>query len=56
MNELKEAIRAKTIELETALELGLARDELLKIYKQLKELQFQKVQEELRASPPAQQT
>lgn len=56
MNELKEAIRAKTIELETAIKAGLPQNELLKIYKQLKELQYQKVQEELRASQPAQQT
>jgi hypothetical protein len=46
MEELQQAIRAKTIEFETAMELGRSHEELLKIYKELKELQFQKVQSE----------
>jgi len=48
MNELKEAIKAKTLEFETALESGKTPEELLKIYKELKELQYQKVQQELK--------
>jgi hypothetical protein len=38
--ELKKAIKAKTIEFETAMELGKPRNELLKIYKELKELRY----------------
>ena len=45
--ELNEAIKAKIIEFETAMELEKPNFELLKIYKELKELQFQKVQIEL---------
>jgi hypothetical protein len=45
--ELDEAIKAKTLELEKATELGKPKAELLEIYKELKELQFQKVQIEL---------
>jgi hypothetical protein len=45
--ELKEAIEAKIIQFETAKESGKPHDELSKIYKELKELQFQKVQAEL---------
>lgn len=40
---LKEAIQSKTLELETALGLQKPHEELLKIYKELKELQYKKV-------------
>ena len=45
--ELKEAFRNKTNELELAMELKKPQAELLKIYKELKELQYQKVREKL---------
>jgi hypothetical protein len=45
--ELREALRNKTLELEIAIETGRPHKELLKIYKQLKELQFQLVKAEL---------
>jgi hypothetical protein len=44
---LKEAIQPKTLELETALGLQKPHEELLKIYKELKELQYKKVREEV---------
>lgn len=46
-NELKKALKAKTIEFELAMETGKPHSELLKIYKELKELQYQKIQAEL---------
>ena len=49
-HELREALKSKTIELEIAIETGMPHKELLKIYKQLKELQFQLVQVELELS------
>jgi len=41
--ELERAIKAKTVELELAMEFGKAKEELLKLYKQLKELHYQKL-------------
>jgi hypothetical protein len=41
--KLQEAIQAKTAEFEKAKQLGKPPDELLTIYKELKELQYQKV-------------
>jgi len=41
--KLSQALEAKAIELETAKESGKPPEELLKIYKELKELQYQKV-------------
>ena len=38
--ELKQALKAKTVEFETAMEAGQPHSELLKIYKELKELQY----------------
>ena len=46
-NELKETIKAKIALFEMAMEMGKPHAELLKIYKELKELQFEKVQQEL---------
>ena len=45
--ELREALRSKTVELEIAIETGRPHRELLRIYKELKELQFQLVHAEL---------
>lgn len=50
LTELNEAIKAKTIALEVAKEAGRPETELLEIYKELKELQYQKVQAELNLS------
>lgn len=47
LNEVNQAITAKMLELEVAKEMGRPDPELLKIYKELKELQYQKVQTEL---------
>lgn len=47
LNEIKEAIKAKTQQFEIALEMGRPHNELLGIYKELKELQYQKTQKEL---------
>ena len=44
--ELEKAIRAKTVELELAMEFGRSKEELLKLYKQLKELYYQKIRVE----------
>ena len=41
--ELEKAIRAKTVELELAMEFGRSKEELLGLYKQLKELHYQKL-------------
>ena len=41
---LNDAIKTKTIEFENAMELKKPHTELLKIYKEIKELQFKKVQ------------
>jgi hypothetical protein len=41
--ELEKAIKAKTVELELAMEFGKPKEELLRLYKQLKELHYQKV-------------
>lgn len=41
--ELEKAIKAKTVELELAMEFGRSKEELLTLYKQLKELHFQKL-------------
>lgn len=43
IEELKKAVKAKTIEFETAMSLEKPHVELLKIYKELKELQFKLV-------------
>ena len=44
LTEIKKAIQAKAVELETAMEDGKPHNELLKIYKELKDLQFQQLQ------------
>ena len=41
--EVEKAIKAKTVELELAMEFGRSKEELLALYKQLKELHFQKL-------------
>jgi hypothetical protein len=41
--EFEKAIKAKTVELELAMEFGRSKEELLKLYKQLKELHYQKI-------------
>jgi hypothetical protein len=46
--ELKAALKQRTLEFEVALETHRPNKELLVIYKQLKDLQYQMVQEELR--------
>lgn len=51
LNDLIETIRTKTMEFEVALETGKSQAELLTIYKELKELQYQKVQAELTEVP-----
>jgi hypothetical protein len=51
--ELKEAIRLKTIEYEMARRTGLLHDHLLKLYKELKDLQYPKLQAELRPEQAA---
>lgn len=54
LTELNEAIQAKTIELEVAQETGRPDSELLELYKELKELQYQKLQAELNLSDQGQ--
>ena len=44
--ELQLAIQAKTIEIQAATEAGKPHEELVKLYKELKELHFLKVQAE----------
>lgn len=46
-SELKDAIASKTCQLELAMELGKRKDVLMQIYKELKELHFQLMQEGL---------
>jgi hypothetical protein len=41
--ELDSSIKAKTVELELAMEFGKPKEELLKLYKQLKELHYEKL-------------
>jgi hypothetical protein len=41
--ELESAIKAKTVELELAMEFGKPKEQLLKLYKQLKELHYEKL-------------
>jgi flagellar biosynthesis chaperone FliJ len=41
--DLARAIKAKTIELELAIEFKKSHEDILNIYKQLKELQYQKL-------------
>jgi hypothetical protein len=45
-DEIKTAIQQKTIEFEAAMELGKPNTELLKIYKELKELRYALVKAE----------
>jgi hypothetical protein len=45
--ELKKALRLKTEELEVALQAGTPHAHVVKIYKELKELQYRIIQEEL---------
>lgn len=54
LTELKEAIRLKTMELEAAQQAGLPHDDLMTIYKKLKELQYYKLRAELEPKEPAQ--
>ena len=42
--EFEKAIKRKTIELELAMEFGKPKKELLALYKQLKELYYQKLE------------
>jgi hypothetical protein len=46
-NELKAIIKTKSAELELAMEAGKPHTELLKMYKELKELQYQVFQAQL---------
>ncbi|MGZ3846443.1 MAG: hypothetical protein ACXVBH_10335 [Flavisolibacter sp.] len=41
--EIEKAIKSKTVELELAMEFGKSKEELLALYKQLKELHFQQL-------------
>jgi hypothetical protein len=50
VNDLKTAIQEKTAQFEEALEEGRSHSELLAVYKELKELKYQLVQEELALS------
>ena len=45
--ELKEQLRIKTLQFENAMELGVPHADLVKIYRQLKELQYQILQLEI---------
>lgn len=54
LTELKEALRLKTIEFEAAQQAGLPHDDLMSIYRELKELQYQKLQAELAPGEPVQ--
>lgn len=47
-NELKNALTAKTREFEEAMEMSKPRELLLKLYKELKELQFAMFEAELK--------
>ena len=47
LDELDKAIQAKAAEIEIVIEAGRPQEELLPIYKELKELHFQKVQAEM---------
>ena len=47
VQDLREAYQAKRLELEVAMEAGKPHDELRRMYKELKELQYQIVQAEL---------
>lgn len=57
-NELNAEIAIKTLELERAREMGKPMEEIMQLYKELKQLQYEKVQAELsknstdRAEPP----
>jgi len=46
-SELKDAIKSKYAQLDQVIESGKPKDEQMKAYKELKELQFQLIQEEL---------
>jgi hypothetical protein len=46
-NELNEAINAKSNELEMAIESEKSYSEILKLYKELKQLKFQRLQSEV---------
>ena len=48
LNELKKTFTDKTRELDEAMETGRPQEELLTLYKELKELQFAIVEAELR--------
>jgi hypothetical protein len=50
-DEIKTAIKLKTQEFETALELGKPNTELLEIYKELKELQYTLIKTEHSLEP-----
>ena len=45
--KLKDAIKAKSAILEEAMETGRPKEELMRLYKELKELHFQLTEEEL---------
>lgn len=47
LTELKNALRQKTVELEEALQAGTPHAHVVKIYKELKELQYRIIQEEV---------
>lgn len=47
LTDLNEAIKAKMVALEVAQEAGRPETEVLELYRELKELQYQKVQAEL---------
>jgi hypothetical protein len=46
-NELKILLKLKSAEFERAMEIGTPREELLRLYRELKELQFQIAHKEL---------
>ncbi|MFL5809707.1 MAG: hypothetical protein ACJ749_09300 [Flavisolibacter sp.] len=45
--ELKDQLKAKTLEFEKAMEAGTSHLELIKAYKELKEMQYQILQSEI---------
>jgi hypothetical protein len=51
-SELKGILRSKTAEFEMAMQAGTPHAELLKLYKELKELQYQIVHAEIRVEAP----
>lgn len=56
VTELDKAIQIKTIELEAAQQVGKSHHELAKLYRELKELRYQRVQAELKEKHPKEES